>query len=69
VKRVSASRRRHVDLLRRRPLLEPVTVDSPAFSAGHRFDQLRALVYLVERGVLSAEEFERHQEKIFRRSP
>jgi hypothetical protein len=26
-------------------------------------------VHLVERGMLSAEEFERHQEKVFRRSP
>ena len=69
VKRVSASRWRHVDLLRRRPLLDPVTVEAPASCAGHRFDQLRTLVHLVERGVLSAEEFERHQEKVFRRSP
>ena len=69
VKRISASRRRHVDLLRRRPLLDPVTVDAPAPRAGRRVDQLRALVHLVERGVLSAEEFERHQEKVFRQSP
>jgi hypothetical protein len=69
VKRVSASRRRHVDLLRRRPRLEPVTVDPPASRADHQFEQICALVHLVERGVLSAEEFEHHQEKVFRRSP
>jgi hypothetical protein len=34
-----------------------------------RVDQLRALMRLVERGVLSAEEFERQEERIYRRSP
>jgi hypothetical protein len=34
-----------------------------------RIDQLRALMRLVERGVLSAEEFERQEERVFGRSP
>ena len=42
---------------------------SPGSDAVRRVDQLRALLRLVERGVLSAEEFERQEEKVFRRSP
>jgi hypothetical protein len=64
VKRVAASRRQHVDLLRRRPTLDPLTVEQPG--AVRRIDQLRALLRLVERGVLSAEEFERQEEKVYR---
>jgi hypothetical protein len=63
MRRVSASRRQHVDLLRRRPTLDPVEVEQPA---ARRLDQVRALLRLVDRGVLSAEEFERQQEKVFR---
>lgn len=63
MKRVASSRRHHVDLLRRRPPLDPaVVVDPPPSGATGRVDQLQALLRLVERGVLSAEEFERHQE-------
>jgi hypothetical protein len=67
VKRVASSRRRHVDLLRRRPVLGATPVDPPAFQAAYRVDQLRALLHLVERGVLSPDEFERQEEKVFRR--
>ncbi len=69
MKRVASSRRRHVDLLRRRPVLDAVAVDPPASRAVRRVDQLRALLRLVERGVLSAEEFERQEEKVFRPGP
>jgi hypothetical protein len=44
-------------------------VSSPASIAVRRVDQLRALVLLVERGVLSAEEFERQQEEVYRHRP
>lgn len=66
MRRVATSRRRHVDLLRRRPVLDAVTVDLRAPRAVRRVDQLSALLRLVERGVLSAEEFERQVEKVFR---
>ena len=69
MKRVASSRRRHVDLLRRRPVLDAVPVDPPAPRPCDAVDQLRALLHLVERGVLSAEEFERQEEKVFRRPP
>ena len=63
MRRVAASRRQHLDLLRRRPTLDPVTVEQPV----RRVDQLRALLRLVDRGVLSPEEFDRQQEKVYRR--
>ncbi len=69
MKRVASSRRRHVDLLRRRPVLDDSPVDPPAVLAVRRVDQLRALLHLVERGVLSPDEFERQEEKVFRRPP
>ena len=62
--RVTRSRRGRVDLLRRRPEWGPGG-PSPGSDAVRRVDQLRALVRLVERGVLSAEEFERQQEKVY----
>ena len=65
MRRVAVSRRQHLDLLRRRPTLEPVPVEPP--SAVRRVDQLRALLQLVERGMLSAEEFERQELKVYRR--
>jgi hypothetical protein len=66
MKRVASSRRSHVDLLRRRPLLDPVEETSPASAAANRVDQLRVLLHLVDRGLLSAEELERQQESILR---
>ena len=66
MKRVASSRRSHVDLLRRRPRLDPVVAPSPAAAAVSRVDHLRVLLHLVERGVLSAEELERQQESILR---
>ena len=69
VKRVASSRRSHVDLLRRRPLLDPVVGVSPASAAVSRVVQLRVLLHLVERGVLSAEELELQQDTLSRRPP
>jgi hypothetical protein len=65
VKRVAVSRRQHLGLLRRRPVLDPVPVEQ---QPTQRLDQLRALLQLVDRGVLSAEEFERQEQKIFGRA-
>ena len=64
---VTPSRRGRVDLLRRRPEWGHGPVPSPGSDAVRRVDQLRALVRLVERGVLSVEEFERQQEKVYPR--
>jgi hypothetical protein len=68
MRRVAVSRRQHVDLLRRRPTLDPVVAEQAATSAVRRLDQLRELLRLVERGVLSAEEFERQEQKVFGRA-
>ena len=64
MKRVAVSRRRHLGLLRRRPVLDPVPVEQQPVE---RLDQLRALLQLVDRGMLSAEEFERQERKVYRR--
>jgi hypothetical protein len=69
VKRVASSRRSHVDLLRRRPLLDPVVGISRTSAAVNRVDQLRALLHLVERGVLSAEELESQSGALLRPPP
>jgi len=69
VRRVATSRRSHVDLLRRRPLLDPVMGVSPGSTAVSRVVQLRVLLHLVERGVLSAEELELQQDSLSRRPP
>ena len=69
MKRVEPSRRRHVDLLRRRPPPDTASVDSPATRAVRRVDQLRAMLRLVEREVISAAEFERQEDKAFRGPP
>lgn len=69
MRRVEPSRRRHVDLLRRRPLPDAASVDSPAARAVARVDQLRALLRLAERGVISVGELERQEDKVLRRPP
>ena len=70
MKRVATSRRSHVDLLRRRPLLDPVV----ASLARVRLPRAGSTscgcsLHLVERGVLSAEEFELQQDSLSRRPP
>ena len=69
MRRVTRSRRGQVDLLRRRPEWGSWATSSPGSDAVRRVDQLGALVRLVERGVLSAEEFVRHEEKVRSRPP
>jgi hypothetical protein len=66
MKRVATSRRVLVDLLRRRPVLDPVEVDRTAWEAARRVDELRALLRLVEVGLLSAEELDLRQAQISR---
>jgi hypothetical protein len=66
LKRVAPSRGHLVDLLRRRPVLDPVDVDGTGWEAARRVDQVRALLRLVERGLLSAEEFEVREQQALR---
>jgi hypothetical protein len=68
VERVAWSRRRHVGVLRRRPRLD-TSADPLAPPPGvRRVDQVRALVDLHDRGLLSEEELEHQQAKVFGRS-
>ncbi|WP_244928468.1 SHOCT domain-containing protein [Nocardioides sp. W7] len=66
MRRAAASRRGHVGILRR-----PPTLDAKASGAAssppsvRRTDQVRQLLRLVDRGVLSDEEFERQVLKVF----
>ncbi|MCB8956927.1 MAG: hypothetical protein H6529_10650 [Nocardioides sp.] len=66
MKRVATSRRRHVGVLRRRPRLDPAAVTPESGAAVRRLDELRALIRLVDRGLLSPEELEREQLKVHR---
>ena len=67
MRRVAFSRERHVDLLRGPPVLNAAPADPTAHRAVHRLDQVRALLHLVDRGVLSPGEFETQESKVFRR--
>lgn len=58
LERVEGSRHDHLGVLRGPPPLDPM-VDAPAGPAGpRRADEVRELLLLVDRGLLSEEEFE-----------
>ncbi|GAB3051171.1 hypothetical protein GCM10027053_08130 [Intrasporangium mesophilum] len=61
--RPGTSRRRHADLLRDAPDLDRRDDAAPS-PVPSRVDQVRELLDLVDRGLLSEEEFERQQAKI-----
>jgi hypothetical protein len=61
---VAFSRRDHAGLLRRPPPLDP-RVGSAAAVQPRRVDEVRQLLRLVDRGLLSEEEFERQVLKVF----
>jgi hypothetical protein len=63
--RVAWSRRGHVGVLRRRPTLDTTTDASSTAVGVRRVDEVRALVDLYDRGLLSEEELERQQAKVF----
>lgn len=65
MKRVSASRRDHAGLLRRPPPLDPRVGPVVAPVQPRRVDEVRELLLLVDRGLLSEEEFERQVLKVF----
>jgi len=62
---VSWSRRRNVGLLRRRPPLDRTVDTSFAVTGVSKLDQVRALMNLVDRGLLSEDEFEQQQNKVY----
>lgn len=57
-------RRRHADLLRGAPSLDRDAERAVRPAVPSRVDQLRELIDLVDRGLLSEEEFERQEAKI-----
>jgi hypothetical protein len=59
-------RRRHVDLLRGSPALHRSADGLTPTTQPSHVDQVRELLDLVDRGLLSEEEFERQQAKILR---
>ena len=63
--RVSWSRRRNVGLLRRRPALDRTLDPSVAAAEVSKLDHVRALMNLVDRGLLSEEEFEQQESKVY----
>lgn len=65
MRRVSVSRRDHAGLLRRPPPLDPRggPVETPV--QPRRVDEVRQLLQLVDRSLLSEEEFERQVRKLF----
>lgn len=65
MKRVSMSRRDHAGLLRRPPPLDPRVGPAVAAVQPRRVDEVRELLQLVDRRLLSEEEFERQVLKVF----
>ena len=57
-------RRRHADLLRGSPALDRSVATFPPSPQPSRVDQVRELLDLVDRGLLSEEEFDRQQAKL-----
>ena len=69
MKRVSGSRRDHVGVLRRRPRLDPRVDTALAPVSPRRVDEVRQLLALVDRGLLSEEEFDAQVLKIYGNLP
>ena len=69
MKRVSGSRRDHVGVLRRRPPLDPRADAALVPLSPHRVDEVRQLLGLVDRGLLSEEEFDAQLRKIYGNLP
>jgi len=65
MRRTAESRRQHVGVLRSPPSLDTRSGASAALPGLRRSDEVRQLLRLVDRGVLSEEEFERQMRKVF----
>ena len=69
MKRVAESRRDHTGLLRRPPPLDAGVGPAVAAVQPRRVDEVRQLLRLVDRGLLSEEEFEGQVRKVFGPGP
>ncbi|MGH8829191.1 MAG: SHOCT domain-containing protein [Jiangellaceae bacterium] len=65
MRRVRMTRRERVDLLTRPPSAEHTVESRITALIVNPVDQLRELAELFDRGLLSAEEFERQRDKVF----
>jgi hypothetical protein len=64
VKRVMSSRRHLIDLLRRPPVLDRTEVSATSAAGLRSVDQVREMLDLVDRGLLSDEEFVGQRDKL-----
>lgn len=65
MRRAAESRRQHLGVLRSPPALDPRSGGGAAPPGLRRSDGVRQLLRLLDRGVLSEEEFERQMRKVF----
>jgi hypothetical protein len=66
VQRVAGARRDHVGVLRGRPLRDPLDRSAVGPVIVRRVDEVRRLLGLLDRGLLSEEEFESQLLKTYR---
>lgn len=66
MKRVAQTRENHPGVLSRRPAIDRPLAETTVPLPVDEVDQLRELVDLVDRGLLSREEFERQRRKVTR---
>jgi hypothetical protein len=66
VQRVAGARRDHVGVLRGRPPLDPMARSAVGPVNVRRVDEVRRLLGLLDRGLLSEEEFESQLQKAYR---
>jgi aryl-alcohol dehydrogenase-like predicted oxidoreductase len=64
MRRVAESRREHPDVLARRPWVDRTIFSRSGIPGPSTVDQVRELVDLFDRGLLSQEEFERQRTKV-----
>jgi hypothetical protein len=69
MRRVAGARRDHVGVLRGRPPLDPMARSAVGPVIVRRVDEVRRLLGLLDRGLLSEEELERQMAKIYRNHP
>jgi len=69
MRRTAQSRRQHLGVLRSPPALDTRSSASAALPGLRRSDEVRQLLRLLDRGVLSEEEFDRQMRKVFARYP
>lgn len=67
MRRAAASRREHLGVLRSPPTLDVRPGGATGPPGLRRSDEVRLLLRLVDRGILSEEEFERQVRKVFQR--